>query len=204
MTFLNEIKNKLERRIGERERLSTQIDKTSICIGALKKEKETVEQASLIIQAVTQQTQEQLQYHLSELVTLALQSILPEPYDFKLNFTSRRNKTEVDIVLVRDSKEFDPLTCLGGGVIDFISFALRITLWSITSPHRRAVLILDEPFKHLSKDLHGKASRLLRLISSKLGMQIIMVSHSPDLIEAADKVFEVKQIECVRQGEVIK
>ena len=55
------------------------------------------------------------------------------------------------------------------------------------------VLILDEPLKHLKgNDMPEKGAELIRSISEKLGIQVIMVSHDPALISEADKVFSVK------------
>jgi len=36
------------------------------------------------------------------------------------------------------------------------------------------------------------ASQLLKEVSSKLGIQIIMISHIPELIESADKIIYVE------------
>ena len=46
--------------------------------------------------------------------------------------------------------------------------------------------------EQLSRDLHHKAAEMLKEISEKLGLQIIMVTHSEELIEAADKVFTIR------------
>ena len=46
--------------------------------------------------------------------------------------------------------------------------------------------------RFLSRDLHHKATEMLKEISEKLGLQIIMVTHSEELIEAADKVFTIR------------
>ncbi|NIU00181.1 MAG: hypothetical protein GWN01_04340, partial [Nitrosopumilaceae archaeon] len=53
---------------------------------------------------------------------------------------------------------------------------------------------MDEPLKWLKGgDLPIKGSHMIKEISKKLGIQIIMISHSPELIEGADRVFEVKK-----------
>ena len=52
-------------------------------------------------------------------------------------------------------------------------------------------MIFDEPFKFLSRDLHEKASYMLKEISERFKMQIIMVSHSQELIDSADKIREL-------------
>ena len=61
------------------------------------------------------------------------------------------------------------------------------------TPRTRNTIILDEPFKHLSKDLHDRASQMIQNLSKQLGIQFIIVTHEPALSQFADKVFEVKQ-----------
>lgn len=43
----------------------------------------------------------------------------------------------------------------------------------------------------MSKSYQQKACDMLQMISKRLNMQIVMVTHSDELIDAADKVFEV-------------
>ena len=81
----------------------------------------------------------------------------------------------------------------GGGVIDIASFALRIALWSISSPRPMNTLIFDEPFRFLSRELQPRAGIMLQEICKKLGLQIILVTHNPSLIDSADKIFRVSQ-----------
>jgi ABC-type sulfate/molybdate transport systems ATPase subunit len=80
--------------------------------------------------------------------------------------------------------------------VDVAAFALRIACWSMQNPHSRPVLILDEPFKHLKGiEQNKKVLRMIRKISKRLKLQIIMISDEriprEDIIENADRVFEV-------------
>jgi DNA repair exonuclease SbcCD ATPase subunit len=190
--MIQQLRNKLEQKKGQRSILLLQQRSTQANIEHHIRQIGYAEKAQLIIQHVAKQTQQELEYHISNLVTMALSSIFPNPYEFQLEFIIRRNKTEADLWLVKDNEKLDPLNATGGGVVDVTSFALRVALWSLKRPRSRNILILDEPFKNLSNDLQPKASQLLKELSDKLGLQILMVTHSQDLIEAADKVFENK------------
>lgn len=151
-----------------------------------------IEQAKVIIQAVATQTQEQLEYQISELVTLALGSVFDDTYDFRVKFDIARGKTEAKLYLEKDGQKYNPLDATGGGVADVVAFGLRLALWSL-KPTRK-LLILDEPMRFLSRDKQARAARMIRELSGKLGLQIIMVTHSPEMIEAADKVFEIEKV----------
>lgn len=187
-----EIEKLFEQKKGQQLLLNSQAEKARKKSKKLDKEIFCSEKAQVIIQEVARKTQQELEYHVSELVTLALSAVFEEPYEFKLEFTIQRNKTVIDIWFSRDGQLIKPMDAAGGGVVDIASFALRVALWSLAQPKSRGLLILDEPFKFLSRDLQPKASLMLKELSEKLGLQIIMVSHSEDLIDGADKVFKVK------------
>ena len=148
--------------------------------------------ARRMIQKAAQRTQAQLEYNVTELVSLALDSILgADSPHFKLHFIQKRGKTEVEIKFEDHGKVLDPMSEDGGGACDIAAFGLRISLWTLTNPKRK-VFILDEPFKGLSSDLQPKMFQLLKLLSERLGIQFIIVSaHGSDMSAEADKVFEV-------------
>lgn len=152
---------------------------------------ESGKKAQKVIQDVAQMTQKQLEYHVSELVTLALSGVFENPYDLIVDFVQKRNKTEAELLFEREGERVSPLDASGGGAVDVAAFALRVSLWSLRSKKTRRTLILDEPFKHLSSELQPRAGEMLKEISQKLGIQIIMVSHNQDLIGIGDKAFEV-------------
>jgi len=151
------------------------------------------EKAREIVRAVGLKTQEQLQFHISNITSLALDAVFPDPYELKVEFVQRRNKTECDLYFVRDGNRVDPLTASGVGAVDVASFALRIASWSMERPHSRNTIILDEPFKFLSEDYQEQASTMLKEISQKLGIQFIIVTHEEVLTAYADRIFEVKK-----------
>ena len=50
-----------------------------------------------------------------------------------------------------------------------------------------------EPFRFISRDLQQRAGEILKVLSNRMQLQIIMVSHIGEIIDVADKVFEVKK-----------
>ena len=194
----SEIRNELERRKGERNQLQRNVHEIKSKIKSQSNLLKDIEEAQTIIQAVAQATQSELEFHISELVSLALEAVFPNPYSFHLDFEVRRNQTEADISFSsRNSEErIHPLNAAGGGVCDITAFALRIALWSLERPRTRETLILDEPFKNINdpgnkSGLHLKAAEMMKMLSERLGLQMIVVTLNDELIEVADKVFEV-------------
>lgn len=142
----------------------------------------------LVIQ-VAEKTQLNIGKRIADLVTLALAAVFDDPYEFQIDFVQRRGGTEADLSFVRNGNQLDPMTASGGGAIDIASFALRLAVWTLGKS--RPLFILDEPFRNLSLDLQGKAGLMLRELSRKLGIQVIMVSHNPEIISGADKIFRL-------------
>ena len=86
----------LEKRKGQQKQTRKNNYQTKQQIKALKKELLEHEKAREVIREVGLTTQSQLQVHISDIVSLALEAVFPEPYSFNVNFVQRRNKTECD------------------------------------------------------------------------------------------------------------
>lgn len=195
MIGLETYRAKLEQMKGKRDRASQQLEETESKISEAQRKSEDIESAQVIIQVVAKATQEELQYKISELVSLALEAVLKEPYKLNLDFEIRRGKTEADLTFSRKNSEdkIDPMNSTGGGAVDVASFGLRVASWSLERPRSRAVLIMDEPFRFLSRDLQGRAANILSEISKSLNIQMIAVTHEQTLIASdhIDRTFDV-------------
>ena len=183
------LRTKLSELRGKQKEVKRNIKDIETSLLKLKRNLTRYEQAQEIIREVGIATQQQLTFHISDVVSLALETVFDDPYEFEVEFVRRRGKSECDLFFVRDGQKIHPLTASGGGAVDVASFALRVASWSMQIPRKNNVLILDEPFKNLSAEYLPYASELLKKLSEKLNLQIIMVSHSEELIDYADKVF---------------
>lgn len=197
MPSITEYRNKLEQMKGKRDQLLLEKKEIELSLEKGINTEKDVEEAQRIIQYVAQQTQQELEYHISELVTLALASIYKDPYEFKLKFILKRNKTEAEPLFIRDGKEYVPGKRTGYSMVNIGAFALRISTWNIQRPRLRNFFVLDEPFKDLDKKAKPKAVSLLKTLCKKMNLQILMISHDPVFIDAADRLFEV-----YKEGEV--
>lgn len=188
-----EISRRVEQRVGAQKVLLADLEEKRGLLEGAKQTRETHEQAQVVLQDVAKTTQEVLQFRVSELVTTALQ-LFPEPYEFALIFEAKRGQSEARCVLLSpEGEELDPLTAVGGGVVDMAAFALRLALWCLRRPRTRNTLILDEPFRFLSRGLQPAASDLIKSLSTKLGVQFIIVSHEETLMENADQFIRVRK-----------
>lgn len=176
----------------KREMYGKQISELTAQLDELSSQLESCKKAQAIVQSVAKSTQSALQISLSELCSVAMKSVFDNAYQLHVEFVERRGKTECDISFMRDGEKVDPLTSAGGGAVDIAALTLRLSLWGLMSRRTASVFVFDEPLKWLKGDeLPQRGARLLSFLSEELGIQIIMVSHDDDLIEAADKVYRI-------------
>ena len=181
---------KLSKDRATQEYLQEKLSNDEKSLIALKRSADDLLEVRALFQKAAQDTQQKLEFHISNLVSTALAAVFDDPYTFQLEFVQKRNKTEAELWFVRNDEKMKPIDASGGGAVDVASFALRIAFWSLTKK-TRPLIILDEPFKHLSSDLQNRASDMLKMLSENLGLQIILVSHIDQLISNADKEFKI-------------
>ena len=192
MTDIQSLRNILEQRRGQKFQIQKSLSEITSELRNLKRSLRQHEQAREVIREVGIKTQERLQFHISDITSLALEAVFPDPYELIVEFVQRRNKTECDLYFVRNENRVDPMTASGVGAVDVATFALRIASWSMADPHSRNTIVLDEPFRFLSEDYQEKASIMIKEISRRLGIQFIIVTHEQILTAHADKIFETK------------
>jgi len=162
-----------------------------------KKNRDDFLAANYIIVQVAKNTQEKFKERVEKLVTLAIQSVFEDNYEFVLKFERKRNQTECQLIVMENGIEFVPKDDMGVGIIDIISFALRIVLWSLQSPKSRAFFVLDEPLKHVGSGAEEeiiRAAKMMKELSYRLKFQLVIATHEPQLVQIIDKVYKFKRI----------
>jgi len=189
--------------------LTSQYDELDDKISALTIKSENLIKARWTIVEVQKMTQQKFKERMESLVTLAIKSVFDKRnYEFELIFEEKRNQMEVKPVIHEwidgikysyDSLEDD----FGGGMVDIVSIAMRIVLWSMEQPKSRNVIILDEPGKNLGAmvNLFGK---MLREISHKLGFQLIIITHDQEILENGDCAYLVTHDKKISHVELMR
>jgi len=189
-----EFSKHIERLKTEREVLQEELSNYQERLDECLKEKQSAEDARSIFQVAAKKTQKNLEYHFSDLVTKAFETVFDDPYEFVMDFVERRNKTECDLWFKSGNRLLKPNYGVGGGVVDVASFAIRMAYWRLEND--APILVLDEPFKNLSnrenKQLLSRAVDMLKLLSEEFGVQMLINTHIPEITQQADKVFEIE------------
>jgi len=165
----------------------------------------------IVFQTAAQATQKQLEYHINNLVSMALAAVFPDPYEFKIKFEQRRNKTECDISFVQNEEDYgSPMFASGGGPKDVASFALRCAFLSLDKKHRK-FLFLDEPFNFVndnpqdtSRELQQKCVDMFVKVVEALKIQAVVITTLPEFLDVADKILNVNKKSGIAQIKEIK
>jgi DNA repair exonuclease SbcCD ATPase subunit len=200
---IKEYRDKYSKAFARRSLLSEQQQKVQQDIATLSSREKAIEETVSYVQQIAKQTQEQVKFQLEDIVNMALNAVYASKYRFSVLIEAKRGGTEAKLVLLNENgDELDPMDSTGGGVCDILSFALRIALLIISKNDR--ILIMDEPFKYISKDVKESAMEIIKRISHDLDVQIICVTHDAELIECSDRVFQVTQKEGVSHVQTIR
>jgi len=150
------------------------------------------ELSSDILTLVGKQTQQNLSFKIENLVTAALEYVMSDPYQFKIEWDIKNNRTQCLMYVEKDGFKAEPNKDSGGTINDLISTTLRVSLWSLAGHGRSSpVFILDEPGKFVSEDLRPAFSLFLKSLCDKLGLQMIVSTHSEDLIDGSDNIIKI-------------
>ena len=196
MADINKIKQKFFQVQGKKKQIELDLKTNKSNLDNLNQKMKLLEKAQSFLQKVAQDTQSQLKFQIEDIVNLALETCFPNEYIFQLEFNIARGKTDAELVFLsqKTGRPIDPMNASGGGVVDLTCFALRIASYALEQGIDNTI-ILDEPFRFISRDLQERASEVLKTLSTKLGIQIIMVTHISEFIDVADKVFRIKKNE---------
>lgn len=150
-----------------------------------------IDEGEILLQRIAKEAQDGLVFMVEDVVQSALNSVFPHMYKFILSFSIARGKSAAVITLMDNlGNEVDPMESNGGGIVDVVSFALRVAMVTLASEEK--TMILDEPFKWISSGYKEAAGDMLKALADQMGIQFIVVTHDDVIIEAADRVFRSK------------
>ena len=127
---------------------------------------------------------------IESIVTAGLQLVYNDPHMGLVVEKKEGARGNTYRLLVREG-EFtsDPLNSRGGGVINVISFLLRLIL--IKRFKLAQFIVLDESFNNVSPEYQPQVSELLHEMCSKYKFTIFAITHNQQLVSRADNVYRV-------------
>lgn len=190
---LEEIRTATSKAQGSRLHLSEALASRELQIARSLEDTAAFEDVQRLIQETAQEVQEGIRFHIQDIVQHALDAIFPGPvYKFLVEFTVSRGRTEARLLVEKGGNVMDDLMEDDGGtLVQIVAMALRIAVWTLAPTDN--VLIFDEPGNQVSAQYKPVFAEIIRGLSKRLGVQILMVSHDDTYIATADRVFTVTQ-----------
>lgn len=210
--FTDEIKKQKESLIklkGVKEQLEKQIKEEEDSLVNLQDEQKLNSQASLfMLSEIVERRQNQLQA-IQSIATSALQQIYGEEYSLKFDtFEEQRkdgvNNFRIEIKIVSphngENMETGLLDERGGGLIEVVSFALRIA--ALKWLKYNGPILLDEAWKSMSNDYKiDQVVQFLREVTDSTGRQVILVTHMFEKFgPEADNIVHVTKSDGIAQA----
>jgi hypothetical protein len=201
---MDKIRQQIIKAAAKKEAIADELESKKSKLEETIRYKDNLREAQSILQVAAVKTQELIREDMEKIVTAALQTVpFKEDYEFNIDFVPRRNSTECDLSFNRGGNKMSPLDSSGYGAADVASFALRIAYWKLQG-NLRPTIILDEPFLNLDVNRLPYAVTVLKRLAQEFGIQLIILSHKPEIIDAADKVIQISMRDEVSKVKEIK
>jgi len=214
-TFTKEIKEHKESLIklkGVKEQLEKQLKQEEDSLVNLQEEQKLNSQASLfMLSEIVDRRQSQLNV-IQAIATSALQQIYGDEYSLKFETFEEQRKDgvnnfriEIKIISPHNGSEMETglLNERGGGLIEVVSFALRIA--ALKWLKYNGPILLDEAWKSMSNDYKiDRVVEFLREVTNSTERQVILVTHMFDKFgPEADNIVHVTKSNGVAQVSTI-
>jgi ABC-type sulfate/molybdate transport systems ATPase subunit len=192
-TKLNDLSGLHQKLIGQRSALLRRQSQKSDELKAAQTASVELQKVKAVIDSLIQQYIGFQLEKISEYVTYGLKTVIHDQnLTFKCNITTKANKPFVDMITVDDKgNEANVLDAFGGSVAQVESLILRVL--AVMQLKLYPFLALDESLNAVSAEYVPNTSKLLNEITKQLGIKILLVTHDPEMLQCADKVYNAKE-----------
>lgn len=193
---INSYKEFIAKEEGKKEKLLEQKCELEKEIKKLNEEVELLEKVAILLQKTSDYARIQATNQIESLVTKCLQFIFSSNIEFLVELEELRGRSSAEFYVVNELDNMiiktKPELSRGGGVVDIVSLALRISFLELNKPKIEGPLILDEPAKHVSNEYIYNVAEFLKQTSEMFNRQIIMVTHDNHLASIAGNSYRVE------------
>jgi len=130
-------------------------------------------------------------------LTEALKLVYGPSRSVELSYAVKNNRSHLTFELVKDTPVGEVRRVLDGtgtglGVSDTVSVPLRL-LVLLGSKKSDRVCALDECYKHVDAERIPLVTEFLHVLTSRLGTQVVLLSHHQQVQGEADAAYEVRE-----------
>lgn len=154
------------------------------------------QKTAIFCSSMLENAQSSLEKTFSDIGSAALAKIFGD--DKKLQFTFDKKKKQNPAVKITVSQSWDDndnlvtnvMDAEGGAMMDIVSLGLRLAMIKLISPEQKGPIFLDEICRYIAKNESIKSTgEFIKEVSKKLNKQIILITHTKELFDYADKLF---------------
>lgn len=154
------------------------------------------QEVNVFLQKLSEERREAACNLFTDLGTEALKYSLGHQYEMVIEMKPIRNKPNA-LIWIKDTETgilTDPMDENGGGLVDIISMALRWVMLINLDQNNDGPIIMDEPFKMVSKEFVPLVTNFIKKLSEEFDRQVIMVTHNEHLAESCDNIIYVQKV----------
>lgn len=205
MRSLAELERQVAQLEGKRDLLLNESEQLQQELAQAEQQEQHYRAALEVLQALEKNWRDQFSQRLAHIVSWGLSTIFGVPLTVSVSTEIKRGVSSSKITIKEGDTETTILDYEGGSLVNVLSVLLRAILVVNTFPPLRRALVLDEPFSMVSQEYRPAVCQLLRHLADKLDMQFIIVSHEPELVDAADVAYFVEKkggkavISCIKR-----
>jgi Fe-S cluster assembly ATPase SufC len=132
---------------------------------------------------------------IEKVITEALHLIYDSTYRTELSYSVKNNRSNLIIEMVRETPAGDvrrQMGGFGGGVADTMSVPMRLMVL-MGANQTDKVCVLDECWKHMDVERIPLIGNFIRLLTDRLGIQVVFCTHHHPLRAYADKTYEISE-----------
>ena len=138
-------------------------------------------------------TQEDLLKKMSQFVTYGLVAVFGEGYSFVPTLNVEGKEYRVTFYVETGEVRGQLGTARGGGVAEVVSILLQVFFLVALKDRYAPFLFLDTAMVHISEQYHASVSALLKELSEKLGIQVVLIVNANTYGAYADRVYHFTQ-----------
>ena len=186
----DELAGQLARTEGQREAVTQALSDAEKRVQQTSDDSAVLDAVLGLLQGMEESFQRNLQRSLAAVASEGLSQVFGEPMEVQIEASTRADMSALNFRLVKaDGQEEDIMEGQGGGIVAVVAFFWHVLLTMAVRPALRYLLVLDEPFAHVSPEYRQALAEMVRALCEKLGFQLIMVTQEREYAAYADKAY---------------
>ena len=194
---VSSLRSRFDRVVGRRDEVVSRIEDTKTTISTLENEEHLCELvAELFRQMIDAEVNAGVQA-VENLLTEGLSAVFADQQiSVRSEVKTHRGKVSVDLITTQKQadgsvSEGSTIDAFGGAVTTVQSVLLRLIV--VMRRGLRPVLLLDESLPAFDANYVDNMGKFLRLLCERMGVDILLVTHNPALVEASHKAYRIRR-----------